>query len=380
MTHSNAIPICRRSARSAPASTIFWRVPSLRPDVDVIRVVDPGAGADDVGLRRLARDRASAALCGLSGAAARRNAGSVSARAGRRTCRSAFWALARSAAGSPPISRCLAFPVMAWSRTAKPAPQGVRGFHGAAGLDAMLGQTEVLVNLLPLTPETKGILNRRTFARMCRGGYLIQVGRGEHLVEADLLAALERRPACRRRARCVRGRTVGAAAPVLATSQHRRHAARCLRSQRGSDRGDVSRDRGSDTRRPAPAALHRPRTRLLSDANGYSSTGLVALRLIAAHPIDTLRAASAVPEALAQRTGGRALRPDRRRAPARQRARSELPAAFAERPRICPEDRQPRGRPRGNQFADGGAAPPRRRGPRPAGPAHLSGAERHDGA
>jgi phosphoglycerate dehydrogenase-like enzyme len=67
----------------------------------------------------------------------------------------------------------------------------VRGFHGAAGLDDMLGQTEVLVNLLPLTPETKGILNRGTFARMYRGGYLIQVGRGEHLVEADLLAALE---------------------------------------------------------------------------------------------------------------------------------------------------------------------------------------------
>ena len=55
----------------------------------------------------------------------------------------------------------------------------------------MLGQTEVLVNLLPLTPETKGILNRKTFARMLRGGYLIQVGRGEHLVEADLLAVLE---------------------------------------------------------------------------------------------------------------------------------------------------------------------------------------------
>ena len=55
----------------------------------------------------------------------------------------------------------------------------------------MLGQTEILVNLLPLTPETRGILNRNTFARMYRGGYLIQVGRGEHLVEADMVAALE---------------------------------------------------------------------------------------------------------------------------------------------------------------------------------------------
>ena len=54
----------------------------------------------------------------------------------------------------------------------------------------MLGQTEVLVNLLPLTPETRAS-STATFARMYRGGYLIQVGRGEHLVEADLLAALE---------------------------------------------------------------------------------------------------------------------------------------------------------------------------------------------
>jgi glyoxylate/hydroxypyruvate reductase len=85
----------------------------------------------------------------------------------------------------------LGFPVMAWSRTAKPAPNGVSAFNGAEGLDAMLDQTEVLVNLLPLTPETRGILNRATFARMKRGGYLIQVGRGEHLIEADLLAALD---------------------------------------------------------------------------------------------------------------------------------------------------------------------------------------------
>jgi phosphoglycerate dehydrogenase-like enzyme len=94
--------------------------------------------------------------------------------------------------------------------------EGVRGFHGAAGLDAMLGQTEVLVNLLPLTPETKGILNRKTFARMYRGGYLIQVGRGEHLVEADLLAALETaslpalRSMCSRPSHCRRGIRSGA--------------------------------------------------------------------------------------------------------------------------------------------------------------------------
>ena len=55
----------------------------------------------------------------------------------------------------------------------------------------MLDETEVLVNLLPLTPETQGILNGESFARMRRGGFLIQVGRGEHLVDNDLLVALK---------------------------------------------------------------------------------------------------------------------------------------------------------------------------------------------
>jgi glyoxylate/hydroxypyruvate reductase A len=80
---------------------------------------------------------------------------------------------------------------MVWSRTAKPTPPSIRGFFGPSGLAAMIGETEVLVNLLPLTQETQGILNRDLFGRMRRGGYLVQVGRGEHLVEDDLLAALD---------------------------------------------------------------------------------------------------------------------------------------------------------------------------------------------
>jgi glyoxylate/hydroxypyruvate reductase len=85
----------------------------------------------------------------------------------------------------------LGFPVMTWSRTARPASAFARGFHGREGLAAMLGETEVLVNLLPLTQETRGILNGDLFAAMPRGGFLIQVGRGEHHVEEDLLAALQ---------------------------------------------------------------------------------------------------------------------------------------------------------------------------------------------
>jgi glyoxylate/hydroxypyruvate reductase A len=85
----------------------------------------------------------------------------------------------------------LGFPVKVWSRSAKPVPAGIAGFHGRNGLAAMLPETEILVNLLPLTAETRGILNRDVFNAMRRGGYLIQVGRGDHLVEADLVDALD---------------------------------------------------------------------------------------------------------------------------------------------------------------------------------------------
>jgi glyoxylate/hydroxypyruvate reductase A len=85
----------------------------------------------------------------------------------------------------------LGYPVKVWSRSAKPTPKGITGFHGTDGLAAMLAETEILINLLPLTAETRGILNADTFGKMKRGGYLIQVGRGEHLVEADLLGALD---------------------------------------------------------------------------------------------------------------------------------------------------------------------------------------------
>jgi len=85
----------------------------------------------------------------------------------------------------------LGFPVKVWSRTTKPTTAGVLGFSGADGLDRMLDDTEVLVNLLPLTSETRGILNASLFAKLRRGAYLIHVGRGPHMVDADVFAALD---------------------------------------------------------------------------------------------------------------------------------------------------------------------------------------------
>ncbi|RYF17075.1 MAG: glyoxylate/hydroxypyruvate reductase A [Comamonadaceae bacterium] len=82
------------------------------------------------------------------------------------------------------------FPVRGWSRSAKEVP-GVQCFAGAPQFDAFLAGTRVLVNLLPLTPETDNILDRRTLGKLLPGGYLINVARGAHLVEADLLALLD---------------------------------------------------------------------------------------------------------------------------------------------------------------------------------------------
>ena len=81
------------------------------------------------------------------------------------------------------------FPVNGWSRSAK-AVAGVRSFSGAAGFQDFLAASRVLVNLLPLTPDTADIINQQTLARLQPGAYVINVARGAHLVEDDLLAAI----------------------------------------------------------------------------------------------------------------------------------------------------------------------------------------------
>jgi glyoxylate/hydroxypyruvate reductase A len=85
--------------------------------------------------------------------------------------------------------KALGFDVAGWSRGEKSIP-GVEGFAGATGLPRLLGRSEILVCLLPLTPETEGILNAGTLALLPKGAALINAARGAHLVEEDLLAAL----------------------------------------------------------------------------------------------------------------------------------------------------------------------------------------------
>ena len=110
------------------------------------------------------------------------------------------------------VCRALAqfdFPVNGWSRSPK-ALAGVQGFSGEAGFNDFLAASRVLVCLLPLTletenimrretlacllpltPETENIMRRETLARLQPGGYVINVARGRHLVDDDLMALLD---------------------------------------------------------------------------------------------------------------------------------------------------------------------------------------------
>lgn len=82
------------------------------------------------------------------------------------------------------------FPVMGWSRGPRQV-EGVRCFSGAEGFDGFLAASRVLVNLLPLTPGTRDIMNRGTLSRLMPGAYVINVARGAHLVDEDLLALID---------------------------------------------------------------------------------------------------------------------------------------------------------------------------------------------
>lgn len=82
------------------------------------------------------------------------------------------------------------FRLRGWNRSPR-SMQGVETFAGGDQLKPFLAGCDVLICLLPLTPATQGILNREVFAALPPGAALINVGRGPHLVDADLLAALD---------------------------------------------------------------------------------------------------------------------------------------------------------------------------------------------
>lgn len=87
--------------------------------------------------------------------------------------------------------QALDVPVRGFSRSGR-GPDGLSVASGRAGLEELAGWSDYLVCLLPLTPDTRGLLNARLFASMQPGSVVINVGRGPHLVEADLIAGLAR--------------------------------------------------------------------------------------------------------------------------------------------------------------------------------------------
>lgn len=88
------------------------------------------------------------------------------------------------------VLKSLGFKVSAWVRNPR-QEEDVPIYHGSDQLEAFLRQTDIAVCLLPLTRETEGIFCARTFAMMPRGAMLVNVGRGKHVVEADLIDALD---------------------------------------------------------------------------------------------------------------------------------------------------------------------------------------------
>lgn len=84
----------------------------------------------------------------------------------------------------------LNFNVVGWSRTEKHTP-GIQGFHGAAGLEAALRGADIVVTLLPKTPETESILNAESLSWLKPGAFILNPGRGPLIDDAALLAALD---------------------------------------------------------------------------------------------------------------------------------------------------------------------------------------------
>ena len=82
------------------------------------------------------------------------------------------------------------FAVAGWARTPRTEP-GMECFHGPDQLAAFLARTDILVNMLAVTPQTTNIINATTLAGLPKGAAVINLARGEHLVDADLIAAID---------------------------------------------------------------------------------------------------------------------------------------------------------------------------------------------
>jgi len=83
------------------------------------------------------------------------------------------------------------FRVIGWKRKKIATELAIDHFYGNQDLSRFLKQTDILVCILPLTPETKGIVNENVLSQLPRGASLVNCARGDHVVDADLLKLLD---------------------------------------------------------------------------------------------------------------------------------------------------------------------------------------------
>ncbi|SDT89046.1 glyoxylate/hydroxypyruvate reductase A [Stappia sp. ES.058] len=164
------------------------------PDVPMVRVVDPDLTArmsEWIALQVLLHHRQHLAYAAQQRTRVWRELEQPSAR----DLRVGVLGLGVLGADAADVLTRLGFKVSGWSRSKKTL-EGIDCFAGAAEFDTFLARTDVLVNLLPLTAETRGLVNKSVLEKLARDGVLggpvfINAGRGGSHVEADLIAALE---------------------------------------------------------------------------------------------------------------------------------------------------------------------------------------------
>ena len=164
-------------------------VPDLPPELPVTRVVDPMQGVQIAqyvlaGSLSFTRDLRRYADQQARGVWDRHPVRPVS------QCRVGLLGLGAVGQAIARAFAPLAYPVAGWSRRPRELP-GVQTFAGDAQLPALLAQTDILVCALPLTADTRGLLNRERLSQLPRGAIVVNVGRGEQVVEPDLKALLD---------------------------------------------------------------------------------------------------------------------------------------------------------------------------------------------